>query len=67
VESTGRLRLSHKAVLMQQAGKTIDLADFAKTGGGRRPGGDRGRGDDRGRRDDRGGRRDGGGRGGDRR
>jgi polyribonucleotide nucleotidyltransferase len=54
VEGSGRVRLSRKAVLMEEAGETVDLAQFAKTPS-RRPGGgfrDRdGRGD-RGRRRD---------------
>ncbi|NJB66995.1 polyribonucleotide nucleotidyltransferase [Desulfobaculum xiamenense] len=68
VEPTGRVRLSRKAVLMEDAGQTVDLADFAKTGGGKPRGGDRGgerggerRGGDRPRGGDRGGDRRGGG------
>jgi polyribonucleotide nucleotidyltransferase len=49
VEPNGRVRLSRKAWLMEQAGQEIDLTQFARTPGPRR--------DDRGpRRDDRGGR-----------
>ncbi len=51
-EPTGRIRLSRKAVLNEERGIPYDPADYAKTGGGRRPGGDRG---DRGGRDRRGG------------
>ena len=59
VEPTGRIRLSHKAVINEEKGIPYDPADYAKTGGSggrdRRPGGDRGgRGGDR--RGDRGGR-----------
>ncbi|NDV25166.1 polyribonucleotide nucleotidyltransferase [Desulfovibrio sp. JC010] len=57
VQPNGRIRLSRKAWLMEQAGQEVDLEKF-KMGGGR-PGGGRG-GRDGGRRDDRrgGGRRD---------
>ncbi|WP_421900935.1 polyribonucleotide nucleotidyltransferase [Maridesulfovibrio sp.] len=57
VQPNGRIRLSRKAWLMEQAGQEVDLEKF-KMGGGR-PGGNRG-GRDGGRRDDRrgGGRRD---------
>ncbi len=63
-EPTGRIRLSRKAVLNEERGIPYDPADYAKTGGPRRPGGDRDRGDRRGGFDrDRGGRdRDRGGR-----
>ncbi len=60
VEDTGRVRLSRKAWLMEQAGQEIDLADFGRPKSGPRNdrGGDRGgRGGDRGGRGgDRGGR-----------
>lgn len=66
VEPSGRVRLSRKAVLMEEAGQTVDLADFTKSnkprGGGDRRGGDRDRRGGRG--GDRGGRNGGGGRGG---
>jgi polyribonucleotide nucleotidyltransferase len=62
VEPNGRVRLSRKAVLLEEQGETIDLADFAapsrprgdrdRDRGGDRRGGDRG-----GRGGDRGGRR----------
>jgi len=55
VEPNGRVRLSRKAVLLEEQGETVDLADFAAPSSrprGDRPGGDR---------------RGGGGRGGDRR
>lgn len=57
VEPNGRVRLSRKAVLMEEAGETVDLADFNKSkprGGNDRRGGHGGD------------RRGGGGRGGDR-
>jgi len=64
VEPNGRIRLSRKAVLLEEQGETIDLNDFAAPSRprGDRPGGDRGRGGDRGgdrggRGGDRGGRR----------
>ncbi|MFP5221988.1 MAG: polyribonucleotide nucleotidyltransferase [Acidobacteriota bacterium] len=62
VEPNGRVRLSRKAVLLEEQGETIDLNDFAAPSRprGDRPGGDRdrGRGGDRGGRGgDRGGRR----------
>jgi len=60
VESNGRVRLSRKAVLMEERGETIDLATFDKRPA-RKPR-EGGRGD----RGDRGGDRRGGGRGGDR-
>jgi len=52
VEPNGRIRLSRKAVLLEEQGETIDLADFAAPSRprGDRPGGDRrggGRGGDR--------------------
>ena len=47
VEPTGRVRLSHKAVLLEQQGRPFDPADYAKTGGG---GGRSGGGRDRDRR-----------------
>ncbi|WP_028586860.1 polyribonucleotide nucleotidyltransferase [Desulfocurvus vexinensis] len=62
VEPSGRVRLSRKAVQMEERGVEVDLAEFAKSPG-RRPGGDRDRGgrrDDRGDRGDRGGRDRGG-------
>jgi polyribonucleotide nucleotidyltransferase len=69
IESNGRLRLSRKAVIMEERGETVDLADFGKSpsrGGGR--GGDRRGGGGGGDRGGRGGdRRGGGGGGGDRR
>jgi len=55
VEPSGRVRLSRKAVLMEEAGETIDLATFGKP----KRGGDR-RGGDRDRRGGRGGDRRGG-------
>jgi polyribonucleotide nucleotidyltransferase len=57
VQPNGRIRLSRKAWLMEQAGQEVDLEKF-KMGGGRPSGGRGGR--DGGRRDDRrgGGRRD---------
>jgi polyribonucleotide nucleotidyltransferase len=54
LEANGRIRLSRKAWLMEQAGQEIDLKDFARPAP-RRDGGDRG---DRRDRRDRGGRRD---------
>ena len=57
VESSGRVRLSRKAVIMEERGETIDLADFAKTGGGGRPRPGGGGGRDRDRRGGGGGRR----------
>jgi len=46
VEPTGRIRLSHKAVMNEERGIPYDPADYAKTGGtggrDRRPGGGRG-------------------------
>ncbi len=52
LEANGRIRLSRKAWLMEQAGQTIDLNDFARPAGPPRDRGDR----DRGPRDrDRGG------------
>lgn len=60
VQPNGRVRLSRKAWLMEQAGQDVDLSEFSAPSGGR--GGDRG-----GRGGDRGGRGgDRGGRGGDR-
>jgi polyribonucleotide nucleotidyltransferase len=53
VEPNGRVRLSRKAVLLEERGETVDLSDFARTPSrprGDRPGGDR-RGGDRGGRD----------------
>ncbi|ACS79061.1 polyribonucleotide nucleotidyltransferase [Maridesulfovibrio salexigens] len=64
VQPNGRIRLSRKAWLMEQAGQEVDLEKF-KMGGGR-PGGNRG-GRDGGRRDDRRDDRRGGGRRDDRR
>jgi polyribonucleotide nucleotidyltransferase len=58
VEPSGKLRLSRKAWLMEQAGQEIDLADFGRP---KPKGGDRGRGGPRGGR---GGDRRGGGGGG---
>jgi polyribonucleotide nucleotidyltransferase len=61
VEPNGRVRLSRKAVLLEEQGETIDLNDFAAPSRprGDRPGGDRrgGGGDRGGRGGDRGGRR----------
>ena len=57
VQPNGRVRLSRKAWLMEQAGQEVDLNAFASPSGG----GDRGRGGDRGGRGG-----DRGGRGGDR-
>jgi len=60
VQSSGKVRLSRKAWLMEQAGQEVDLASFGAPRGGRDRGGDRcdrgGRGGDR-RGGDRGGRR----------
>jgi len=60
VEPNGRVRLSRKAVLLEEQGETIDLNDFAAPSRprGDRPGGDRDRrGGGGGRGGDRGGRR----------
>ncbi|MFW5497698.1 MULTISPECIES: polyribonucleotide nucleotidyltransferase [unclassified Maridesulfovibrio] len=64
VQPNGRIRLSRKAWLMEQAGQEVDLEKF-KMGGGRPSGGRGGR--DGGRRDDRRDDRRGGGRRDDRR
>ncbi|WP_320172779.1 polyribonucleotide nucleotidyltransferase [Maridesulfovibrio sp.] len=68
VQPNGRIRLSRKAWLMEQAGQEVDLEKF-KMGGGRPSGGRGGRdgGRDGGRRDDRRDDRRGGGRRDDRR
>jgi len=47
VQPNGRVRLSRKAWLMEQAGQEVDLASFSQPGGGSR---DRGRSGDRGGR-----------------
>ena len=59
VEPNGRVRLSRKAVLMEERGETVNLDDFAAPSRprGDRPGGDRRGGDRGGRGSDRGGRR----------
>ena len=51
-EPSGRVRLSHKAVQMEEKGMTVDLADFARSGPRKPRRDDRGgRGGDRGGRD----------------
>ncbi|WP_321404807.1 polyribonucleotide nucleotidyltransferase [Maridesulfovibrio sp.] len=59
VQPNGRIRLSRKAWLMEQAGQEVDLEKF-KMNGGRPSGGRPSGGRDGGRRDDRRGGRDGG-------
>ena len=59
LEPGGRIRLSRKAILMEEAGEEINLDDFARPAGGPRSGGrEGGRDRDGGRRDSRGGGRD---------